>query len=616
MTQSSSPPSDSLERKLQRLAPLGGTSRAFLLVLEGPRAGRLHLLGDQDMLIGRSEDADICLSDASVSTEHARIVRRPAGYYLVDLRSRNGTLLNDVLISERKLRKRDRIQIGETSLVFLEEGASESTLTVALPPHEERAIARQQGIATRHHADVATSTMSFEEENPVFSFVRRLVAFFRLLRRNLWVIVPLPLVGIALGAYSIHLRPPPETATAAVKLTQAPERTPVGYSQPQPTEAFFAEPEKNFARNDLVQETLGELNADPAPSLTAAVRNGLRIERELLGPTGVYVAQFARPSVAAAGVSAVDFLDRYLENYLSSEVDDSIRVLKSQAAFMEKELEDVNKELQQLDDELSDFRRKHIDSLPEQASAVMLSKLDLAQRKAELEIEVERHRIEAANVRSQMRKTDTVVSRRVEDLKPLQDELAQKKRERSRLKAGGLKDDHPDVRALTTQIDMLDSEVKKKLTSGVTDLERTVDPRQQELSRLLQQHEGELRVAESALGKVREQLAGAAGKAAAVPEVDVKIQQLTRRQKSLQSLRDQLFEKHREKRMQIDLETANVRGRYEIVAPAELVDQATTKFLMKRVGAGLLAGLVVALLIIALLEGRRLLKQHPELLTS
>src|SRR5690606_19034446 len=116
--------------------------------------------------------------------------------------------------------------------------------------------------------------------------------------------------------------------------------------------------------------------------------DGLKFERELVGPTGVYSAQLAVPSGSAGQFSPVDFLAYYLETYLSSEVDNSIKVLKSQAEFMESELEKVNTELAEIDTEVSEFRRKHIDSLPEQASAVMLNKLDLTQRKADLELQV------------------------------------------------------------------------------------------------------------------------------------------------------------------------------------------------------------------------------------
>lgn len=578
------------------------------------------MLGDNDTLIGRSAEADINLSDALVSHEHARIEHRPDGYHVVDLQSRNGTLLNDVLISERKLRKRDRIQIGETSLVFLQEGANESTLTVSVPRQLNGGTAdavQLRGPDLQRHITIGSDPLALEQENPVFTLVRRAVAFARLLRRNLWVVVPLPLIGLALGAYSVKVRPAPETVSAAVKLSQAQQPIPMGYQAPrQQSETFFNEPESNFASPKLVTATLEQLGVAPNPELTDTVTDGLKIERQLVGPTGVYVAQLALPPDWGGGFSSIDFLSNYLETYLASEVDNSIKVLKSQAEFMESELEKVNEELSQIDTEVSEFRRKHIDSLPEQASAVMLNKLDLTQRKADLELQVERHRIEAANVRAQMSKTDTVVSRRVENLKPLQDELAKMQRDLARHKADGLTDDHPDVSRLATRIAMLEREVEQKLSSGVTELERTVDPRQQELSRLLQQHTGELKVAESALAKVREQLAGAAGRAAAVPEVDVTIQQLSRRQKSLQSLRDQLFERHREKRVEIDLETANVRARYEIVSPAEIVASGSRKFLAKRLGMGLAGGLAIAMLIVALLEARRLLKQHPELLKS
>lgn len=628
---SSAPPSsDSLETKLQRLVPLGEAPRAFLLVLQGPRAGRLHLLGDQDMLIGRSDSADIPLKDSAVSHDHARITRRPDGYHLVDLDSRNGTLLNGVLISERRLRKRDRIQVGETTLVFLEEGPTESTLTVAVNPDDDLGNFRGAPHSLQVHArqsrltPFAYAPLQEDLENPFVQLVRKLLTLFRFIRRNAWVLVPLPVLGLALGAYSVKLRPPPETAQAAVKLTQLQQRNPVGHNQyfmPQGPNthipaAFFDEPEKNFANPELVKITLLRMGLNPSESLVRSTFTGLRFDRDFAAPAGVYVAQFAQAQKSASELSSTAFLEQYLETYLLREVDKSIRVLKSEAEFMEAELAKVETELQQVADELSSFRSKHIDSLPEQAAAVMSSKLELAQQRAQLEIEIERHRVEVANVRAQMSQTDTVVSRRVEDLKPLEQELASKRRQLSDLKAKGLKADHPEVSHLTSQIEMLDAEMKRKMNSSVSDLERTTDPRQQELSRLLQRHQGDLRVAESALVKINQQLGTAASRVAAVPGVDAKVQALSRQRDSLQQLRGQLFERHREKRVQIDLETANVRARYEMMGPAQLQNPMTVRFLGTRVGGGLIAGLVLALMITALLELRRMVKKHPELLAS
>lgn len=619
------PSSDSLERKLQKLAPSGGEGRAFLLVLDGPRAGRLHLLGDDDMLIGRSDSADISLADSAVSNDHARVIRRRDGYYLIDLDSRNGTLLNGVLISERKLRKRDRIQIGETALVFLEEGAPESTVTVSVPRREFSGTSAMQ---LRQTAPIAlpgaaypNALESAAEEDGAIALLRKMVSIARFLRRHLWLILPLPLLGLAAGAYSIKLRPPPETATAAVRLTQTQQRNPVGYAAPvmpgmPGSEAFFEEPEKNFANPELVNATLTSLSVEPTRELTSAVFGGLKIERDFTGPTGVYVAQFAHSPESTGVFPAVDFLDAYLESYLGREVDKSIRVLKSEAAFMEKKLAEVRSELLELDGDLSEFRKEHIDSLPEQAASAMVRKLDLTQRKGEYELEVQKYRIQAENVRAQLKETATVVSRRVEEIKPLERDLDQKRRELTQLRGRGLKDDHPDVGSLLREIATLDGDIKRRMSAGVTDLERTIDPRRQELQRLLQQHNGNLRVAESALAKVSEQLASVAGSVENAPEVDAKIQQLSGERKTLQALRDELFEKHRQKLVQIDLETANVRARYEMVSEAEAINPMTKKFLLKRLAGGLIVGLILALAIAIVLDLRRLIKQHPDLLKA
>ena len=50
--------------------------------------------------IGRAEHNTIVLEDAFVSAEHALLTRREGQWWLEDLNSRNGTLLNDLAITE------------------------------------------------------------------------------------------------------------------------------------------------------------------------------------------------------------------------------------------------------------------------------------------------------------------------------------------------------------------------------------------------------------------------------------------------------------------------------------------------------------------------------------
>jgi pSer/pThr/pTyr-binding forkhead associated (FHA) protein len=77
--------------------------------------------------IGRSRESDIFLPDQWLSRHHAEIVQRPEGYFVVDLQSKNGTLLNGQPVREDgRLREGDIITLGEHTLTFVaDEGTEE-----------------------------------------------------------------------------------------------------------------------------------------------------------------------------------------------------------------------------------------------------------------------------------------------------------------------------------------------------------------------------------------------------------------------------------------------------------------------------------------------------------
>lgn len=73
----------------------------------------------QDIVrIGRSSENELMLQDFGISRFHAKIVREADGYKIVDLMSRNGTKVNEVLISEKELRDGDTIQLGRFPIKF------------------------------------------------------------------------------------------------------------------------------------------------------------------------------------------------------------------------------------------------------------------------------------------------------------------------------------------------------------------------------------------------------------------------------------------------------------------------------------------------------------------
>jgi serine phosphatase RsbU (regulator of sigma subunit) len=69
--------------------------------------------------IGRARSSDVFLPDQWLSRHHAAVEQRNGAYYLLDLGSKNGTLLNGERVSgDRRLRDGDVITLGEHLLVF------------------------------------------------------------------------------------------------------------------------------------------------------------------------------------------------------------------------------------------------------------------------------------------------------------------------------------------------------------------------------------------------------------------------------------------------------------------------------------------------------------------
>lgn len=87
---------------------------ATLVLADGQEAK----LGNTPVLIGRSGDANIQLTDTSVSRRHAEL--RPSGthYVIVDLGSTNGTRVNGTAVTQHQLRNGDQILVGDYLLRF------------------------------------------------------------------------------------------------------------------------------------------------------------------------------------------------------------------------------------------------------------------------------------------------------------------------------------------------------------------------------------------------------------------------------------------------------------------------------------------------------------------
>ncbi len=76
-------------------------------------------LGDE-LTLGRNEDNSLVIGDRFTSGRHVRLFRRDGGYWVEDLGSKNGTLLNGHRISRAmRLSSGDRITVGSCTFRFV-----------------------------------------------------------------------------------------------------------------------------------------------------------------------------------------------------------------------------------------------------------------------------------------------------------------------------------------------------------------------------------------------------------------------------------------------------------------------------------------------------------------
>ena len=102
--------------------PVPGVEAALHVLASPDRAltaGTVFYL-DREAMLGRGSNNKVVVPDSFASVEHARIYKKQGQYWLEDLRSKNGTYLNDVKVKvPTVLADKDQIRIGGVILQFV-----------------------------------------------------------------------------------------------------------------------------------------------------------------------------------------------------------------------------------------------------------------------------------------------------------------------------------------------------------------------------------------------------------------------------------------------------------------------------------------------------------------
>ncbi|MFH1488575.1 MAG: FHA domain-containing protein [Pseudomonadota bacterium] len=89
---------------------------AKIFILNGPDKGRCYDLDRDSIEIGRSPSNDIALKDRSVSRRHVRISLRDGRYTIMDLKSTNGTYVNNLPLGpgeEMEVKQGEPFAVGD-----------------------------------------------------------------------------------------------------------------------------------------------------------------------------------------------------------------------------------------------------------------------------------------------------------------------------------------------------------------------------------------------------------------------------------------------------------------------------------------------------------------------
>src|SRR5437763_16148510 len=115
--------------------------RLVLEIVSGPLAGKNIVAEESQVVrIGRTTKADIATQDTFMSREHFSVECDGKECRLRDLKSRNGTEVNDETVTDVVLKEGDRVHAGHTDFVVHIETSAEplpKELADTIPPEEQ-----------------------------------------------------------------------------------------------------------------------------------------------------------------------------------------------------------------------------------------------------------------------------------------------------------------------------------------------------------------------------------------------------------------------------------------------------------------------------------------------
>lgn len=444
------------------------------------------------------------------------------------------------------------------------------------------------------------------DEPSLESAVRSLLRLVAFLREHKFLLISMALLGLAGGAASLLLLPVIRTAEAEITLRPEPQGSPVDpNSQPAPSDAplLFASAERNFIGRPAVRATLSFMGVPhPLAEQVDAIARGLKFES--LGMHD-FVATFSLRPRATADLDPTTFLSLHLKVYAGSEIEKMLKVLNAQVDFLRAQTAVAAKELKRIEQETLAYRQANAKQLADQVTLSPQNRSSLEQRL--LEITGESRRLEGAlgGLRRQIRRGSHLERAKVQYTQSYRDAIANVERQLGETRGKGYADGHPEVKSLLAEKSNLEAMMERRLQSDLSSIDRrsnvTDDALQGQGDQLASQIAASRAEREFIMDSLR-RLSRVSGNQ---PEIEARLEDLTRQQDEAKRIHAQLFERMRRAELQLELERVSAASRLQVTSPPQEKPVKMSGVVAARMALGLWMGLLVAGAILFLGVARR-----------
>ena len=616
---------------VNREGPRLGTDGAALVLAETGETQQIFPLTRNPTVIGRSNNADLVLTDPSISDFHARIIKHSFGYTVEDMGSAEGTFLRDRRVNHARLVDGDALRLGATALTFKDEQASvpkknPKTMELVTVRGTAKGLVPRTTVVRDAHSrpntvrrvDTPTSTTpqnkrkagdSEDAEPSIDDILLKIILAFRFIRRNAWLILTFAVAGTGLGAASYKFYPPVRAAYCLVTLHPAPKTNPIdpeAHQAQSDSMQFFAGADRAFTSRESILSTLRRIGV-PNPNDGQADGIAKRMHFENLG-NNTYSATFTPNLLGRRDDSHVLFLDAHVKNYVESEIEAKLKVFVAEVDFLRSQTEAADKRLREISDETVKFRESHADQILAQGpvGSASTSAASLETRRMDISSQISRLTGELEGIRSQLARGSALSQAKAQAGQTDREALASVNRKLVELRAQGFADGHPDVERLLTEQRTLQKAVDEHQHSDVTQFEKRSNVAYDTLRSQADQLEAQLRAARAERGFIEVNLRSLRTVNDESPKVNARIDELARMKDEAERQHGLLFDRLKKAEVQLQLERVSTTSRYEVVVPAHLESPPGRKAFVLRLASGLGIGLLMVSLIIAIGELSRL----------